>query len=307
MTEETKIYKSGFIALVGKPNAGKSTLLNQLMGQPIAGVSFRPQTTRRRQLGILSTESYQMVFIDTPGLNNAKDKLSRFINNEVSFALQDADILIFVADASKGPDALDQELAQEIKAKRGEQKLLIAMNKVDQTDPRSFIRNKQAFQELFPNDPSLDISAQTGRGVSILIEKVKEMLPEGPQYYPDEQITEVFERDIAAELIRAAAMANLEEELPYSIAASVDEYKIRDNDMLYIHGTIYVEREAQKPIVIGRKGQMIRKIGSDARLAIEAMAEQRVFLDLKVKTQKDWKNDSAFLKRVGLAGAGDNA
>jgi len=307
VTEEIKPYKSGFIALVGKPNAGKSTLLNQLMGQPIAGVSFKPQTTRRRQLGILSTDTYQMIFVDTPGLNNAKDKLSHFINSEVTYALQEADILVFVADVSKAPDALDQELAQEIKARRGEQKLILAMNKVDQADSSRFNHNKKAFQELFPNDPSLEISAQTGRGVSILIERVKEMLPEGPQYYPDEQITEVFERDIAAEMIRAAAMANLEDELPYSIAVDVDEYKIRDNDMLYIHGTIYIEREAQKPIVVGRKGQMIRKIGSDARLAIEAMMNQKVFLDLKVKTQKDWKNDSAFLKRIGLDGAGNNA
>jgi len=300
-------FKSGFIALVGKPNAGKSTLLNQIMGQPIAGVSFKPQTTRRRQLGILTTEDYQMIFTDTPGLNNAKDKLSQFINNEVKFALEDADVLLFIADISKHPDELDRDLAALIKEKRSTQKVILVFNKSDLAGPGQLSQNKQAFQSLFPEDPSIEISARIGKGVTKLIEKVHSLLPVGPEYYPTDQITEDFERDIAAELVRAAAMENLDDELPYSIATQVDEYKERDNDVLYIHGTIYVEREAQKGMVVGRKGMMIRKISTDARLAIEEMTKSKVFLDLQVKTHKDWKNDPAFLSRIGLAGAGDNA
>ncbi len=300
-------FKSGFIALVGKPNAGKSTLLNQLMGQPIAGVSFKPQTTRRRQLGILTTDEYQMVFTDTPGLNNAKDKLSQFINNEVKFALEDADVLLFIADISKQPDELDRELAALIKEKRSTQKVILVFNKSDLAGPGQLSQNKNAFQALFPEDPSFEISARSGKGVPKLIEKIHSLLPVGPEYYPTDQITEDFERDISAELIRAAAMENLDDELPYSIATQVDEYKERENDVLYIHGTIYVEREAQKGIVVGRKGMMIRKISTDARLAIEEMTKSKVFLDLQVKTQKDWKNDPAFLSRIGLAGAGSNA
>lgn len=300
-------FKSGFIALVGKPNAGKSTLLNQIMGQPIAGVSFKPQTTRRRQLGILTTEDYQMIFTDTPGLNNAKDKLSQFINNEVKFALEDADVLLFIADISKHPDELDRDLAALIKEKRSTQKVILVFNKSDLAGPGQLSQNKQAFQSLFPEDPSIEISARIGKGVTKLIEKVHSLLPVGPEYYPTDQITEDFERDIAAELVRAVAMENLDDELPYSIATQVDEYKERDNDVLYIHGTIYVEREAQKGMVVGRKGMMIRKISTDARLAIEEMTKSKVFLDLQVKTHKDWKNDSAFLSRIGLAGAGDNA
>jgi GTP-binding protein Era len=300
-------FKSGFIALVGKPNAGKSTLLNQIMGQPIAGVSFKPQTTRRRQLGILTTEDYQMIFTDTPGLNNAKDKLSQFINNEVKFALEDADVLLFIADISKHPDELDRDLAALIKEKRSTQKVILVFNKSDLAGPGQLSQNKQAFQSLFPEDPSIEISARIGKGVTKLIEKVHSLLPVGPEYYPTDQITEDFERDIAAELVRAVAMENLDDELPYSIATQVDEYKERDNDVLYIHGTIYVEREAQKGMVVGRKGMMIRKISTDARLAIEEMTKSKVFLDLQVKTHKDWKNDPAFLSRIGLAGAGDNA
>ena len=300
-------FKSGFIALVGKPNAGKSTLLNQFMGQPIAGVSFKPQTTRRRQLGILTTEEYQMVFTDTPGLNNAKDKLSQFINNEVRFALEDADVLLFIADISKQPDELDRELAALIKEKRSTQKVILVFNKSDLGSPGQVSQNKQAFQALFPEDPSIEISARMGKGVSKLIEKIHSLLPVGPEYYPTDQITQDFERDIAAELVRAAAMENLDDELPYSIATQVDEFKERENDVLYIHGIVYVEREAQKGIVVGRKGMMIRKISTDARVAIEEMTKKKVFLDLQVKTQKDWKNDPGFLSRIGLAGARDNA
>ncbi|MDD2521435.1 MAG: GTPase Era [Anaerolineaceae bacterium] len=302
---ENNNFKSGFIALVGKPNAGKSTLLNQLMGQPIAGVSFKPQTTRRRQLGILTTDDYQMIFTDTPGLNNAKDKLSQFINNEVRYALEDADVLLFIADISKQPDELDRQLAALIKEKRSTQKVILVFNKSDLAESGQSSQNKNAFQSLFPEDPAIEISARTGKGVAKLIEKVHSLLPVGPEYYPADQITEDFERDIAAEMIRSAAMENLDDELPYSIATQVDEYKERENDVLYIHGTIYVEREAQKGIVVGRKGAMIRKISTDARLAIEEMTKQKVFLDLQVKTQKDWKNDPAFLSRIGLAGARD--
>ena len=307
MENTEKQYKSGFIALIGKPNAGKSTLLNALMGQPIAGVSFRPQTTRRRQLGILSTDRYQMVLIDTPGLNDAKDRLSRFINNEVIFALEDADVLLYLADVSKPADNLDQQLTDALKSRRSQEEVLLVYNKTDSVDSVNLQKNKASYQNLLAEAKTIEISAKSGKGLEKLLALIEERLPEGPEYYPVDQITEDFEKDIAAEMIRAAAMANLDDELPYSIATLIDEYKERDNQVLYIHGTIFVEREAQKPIVIGRKGAMIRKISTDARIAIEEMSDKKVFLDLQVKTQKDWKNDAAFLKRVGLAGAGDNA
>lgn len=304
MDKTEKTFKSGFIALIGKPNAGKSSLLNALIGQPIAGVSFRPQTTRRRQLGILSTDRYQMIFVDTPGLNNAKDKLSLFINNEVRFALEDADLLLYIADMSVPADELDQQLTDALKEKRSQDEVLLVYNKSDLSDKGQI---KQTFQALLPESRTIDISTRSGRGLPKLLELVEERLPEGPEYYPTDQITEDFEREIAAEMIRAKAMENLSDELPYSIAALVNEYKERENDVTYIHATIFVERDAQKAIVIGKKGAMIRKISTEARLAIEEMTQQKIFLDLQVKTQKDWKNDRAFLRLVGLAGAGDHA
>ena len=299
-----KTFKSGFIALIGKPNAGKSSLLNALIGQPIAGVSFRPQTTRRRQLGILSTDHYQMIFVDTPGLNNAKDKLSLFINNEVRFALEDADLLLYIADMSAAADELDRQLTDALKEKRSQDEVILVYNKSDLGDKGQI---KQDYQALLPEAKTIEISTRNGKGLPKLLDLIEERLPEGPEYYPTDQITEDFEREIAAEMIRAKAMENLSDELPYSIATLVNEYKERDNDVIYIHATIFVERDAQKAIVIGKKGAMIRKISTDARLAIEEMAQQKVFLDLQVKTQKDWKNDRAFLKLVGLAGAGDYA
>lgn len=277
------------------------------MGQPIAGVSFRPQTTRRRQLGILSNDDFQIIFVDTPGLNNAKDKLSLFINNEVRFAVEDADVLLFLADVTNPADELDQELAELIKAKRRQEDVILVYNKTDLSDKGKGGQNKQTYQALLPEAKTIEISARSGKGLPKLLEMIAERLPEGPEYYPTDQITEVFEKDIAAEMIRATAMENLADELPYSIATYVDEFKERENNVLYIHATIFVERDAQKAILIGKKGMMIRKISTDARLAIEEMTQQKVFLDLQVKTQKDWKYDPAFLKRVGLAGAGDNA
>jgi GTP-binding protein Era len=300
-------FKSGFIALIGKPNAGKSSLLNKLMGQPIAGVSFRPQTTRRRQLGILSTASSQMIFVDTPGLNNAKDRLSKFINNEVVFAVQDADLLLFLADAGSRADELDRALTELISLKREPRDVILVFNKIDTASQNHIGEVKQSYQSLLAESKSIELSARTGKGIAKLLELIEERLPEGPEYYPSDQITEDFEKDIAAELIRAAAMENLSDELPFSIATLVDEYKERENGLVYIHATIFVERDGQKAIVIGKKGLMIRKISTDARLAIEEMAQQKVFLDLQVKTQKDWKNDPVFLKKVGLAGAGENA
>lgn len=297
-------FKSGFIALIGKPNAGKSSLLNALIGQPIAGVSFRPQTTRRRQLGILSTDRYQMIFVDTPGLNNAKDKLSLFINNEVRFALEDADLLLYIADMSAPADELDRQLSDALKDKRTQDKVILVYNKSDLSD-KGLI--KQGYQALLPEAKTIEISTRSGKGLPKLLELVEERLPEGPEYYPTDQITEDFEREIAAEMIRAKTMENLSDELPYSIAVLVNDYKERENGVIYIHATIFVERDAQKAIVIGKKGMMIRKISTDARLAIEEMTQQKVFLELQVKTQKDWKNDPAFLRMVGLAGAGDNA
>lgn len=301
-SNETTPFKSGFIAIVGKPNAGKSTLMNALMGQPIAGISAKPQTTRRRQLGILTSDKAQIILVDTPGLHESKDKLSLAINTEAKIAVQDADLILYMADANTAPATMDSKLVDLIESLNPEVKVILAMNKADLASKTNLEKNQQAYQDLFAESPqAVRISALKTSGLAELLEALQEALPEGPQYYEAEQITEDFERDIAAEMIRAAAMGNLEEELPYSVAVLVNEYSERDADKIYIHASIYVEREAQKGIVIGKGGQKIKQIGTDARRDIEAMSGQGVFLDLNVKVKKDWKEDERFLKQLGLS------
>ena len=297
-------YKSGFIAIVGKPNAGKSTIKNALMGQPIAGISAKPQTTRRRQLGILTSESAQMIFVDTPGLHESKDKLSLAINNEAKVAIQDADIILFMADATNPPAKMDSSLVDLIQNLNPEASIILAMNKADVGQAQNREKNEEAYLKLFTAGQTpnvLKLSALRATGLQDLLGAIQELLPEGPQFYDDEQITEDFERDIAAEMIRAAAMGCLEDEVPYSVAVLVNEYSERDEGKVYLNATIFVEREAQKGIVIGKGGQMIKQIGSQARKDIEAMSGQSVFLDLNVKAKKDWKDDEKFLKQLGLS------
>jgi GTP-binding protein Era len=293
-------YHSGYVALVGRPNAGKSSLLNRLLGQPIAGVSAKPQTTRKRQLGILTTEKAQIIFLDTPGFHDPIDKLSEFINNEVSYALADADLIAFLADSTAGPDAVDRNLIETLQKKPTDHLLLI-MTKQDLSDENTRLTVERDYQVLLPGVRTLRISAQSGEGVEDLVSTLEKNLPEGPKYYPEEQVTEDFERDIAAEMIRASAMEKLDDEMPYSLAVKVVEFTERSNGDLYILASIYVEREAQKGILIGKNGQMIKDIGVSARKAIEQMADRKVFLSLEVKVQKGWKNNPIFLKEMGLA------
>ena len=295
-------YRSGFVALIGKPNVGKSTLINRLLGQPIAGVSAKPQTTRRRQLGIITAKDYQIVFVDTPGLTDAKDKLAKSINSEVQFALNDSDLLLLLVDASNPQDPMDEKLLDAILASRTQPPVLVVFNKADRLNKSGFSQLSALYREKLPNARTLQISALDGSGVKKMMEDIVAMLPLGPQYFPDEQVTEDYERDIAAEMIRAVCMDMLAEEMPYSIATQVQSYKERENGTIYIEATIFVERDSQKAIVIGRKGQMIREIGTKAREELERAIGQKVFLELVVKVQKDWKNDQAFLKQIGLAG-----
>ena len=295
-------FRSGFVALIGKPNVGKSTLLNRLLGQPIAGISAKPQTTRRRQLGIITAKEYQIIFVDTPGLTDAKDKLSKSINSEVQFALSDSDLLLILVDASNPADPMDEKLLDAILASRTQPPVLIVFNKADRLNKSTFGQLSALYREKLPQARALQISALDGSGVKKMLEEIVGLLPLGPQYFPEEQITRDFERDIAAEMIRAVCMDRLSEELPYSIATQVQSYKERENGTLYIDATIYVERESQKGMVIGRKGQMIREIGTKAREELELATGQNVFLELAVKVQKDWKNDQAFLKQIGLSG-----
>jgi GTP-binding protein Era len=296
-----KGFKSGYVALVGKPNVGKSTLLNHYIGQKIAAVSYRPQTTRRRQLGILTTEDAQIIFIDTPGLHSEEFKLSKFINEEAQYALMDADLILFIVDVSQFPDEEDKMIAEEVKNKSGDTKKLLVLNKMDLVDPPVMESHENAYQGLLDFDDSIRISALTEVGREALIQRVIELLPEGPKYFPEEQITDTYEREIAEEIIRAAALNFLEEEVPYGIFVEVNDYLLRPNGTRYVHAMVYVERESQKGIVIGKRGRMIKQISTLARQEIEEMSGESVFLELKVKVEKNWRNNPDFLRIHGLS------
>jgi len=294
-------FKSGYVALLGKPNVGKSTLLNHYMGQKIAAVSFKPQTTRRRQLGILTLESAQIVLVDTPGLHSGGYKLSEFINEEARYALMDADLILFIVDASQLPDHEDRQLAGEVAQKAGNTQKLLVLNKIDLVDPDRAQKNQEAYDALLDFIDHIQISAITQAGRGALLERIIQLLPEGPKYFPDDQTTSTYEREIAEDLIRAAALSFLHDEVPYGIYVRVDDYKIRENEMLYIHATLILERDSHKGIVIGKGGSMIKKISTDAREEIEEMSGKPVFLELKVKVEKNWRNDPNFLNRHGLS------
>ena len=305
MTETNEIqfdgFKSGYVALVGKPNVGKSTLLNDYVGQMIAAVSAKPQTTRRRQLGILTLENAQIVFVDTPGMHAGDYKLSRFINEEAQFALMDADLILFIVDASQPPDAEDQALAGEITALKDPPKVLLVLNKIDLISPELVQERREQYAALMAFSDWIQISALTAPGREILLDKVIAMLPEGPHYFPDDQITDIYEREIAEDLIRAAALENLHEEVPYGIFVRVDDYQVRSDNLRYIHATILVERDSHKGIVIGKGGAMIKKISTEARMKIEELSGEKVYLELQVKVEKNWRNNQDFLRRVGLS------
>ena len=305
MTELEKMdfegFKSGFVALAGKPNVGKSTLLNYYIGQKIAAVSFRPQTTRKRQLGILTSEDAQIIFVDTPGLHSGDYKLSEFINEEAQYALMDSDLILFVVDSSQFPDREDRQIAEKVQERSGNAALLLVMNKIDLVEQDIVERHEQAYQELLDFDDTIRISAITETGREELLERIKTLLPEGPKYYPEEQITDTYEREIAEEMIRAAALHFLRDEVPYGIFVRVNDYRLREDEKRYIHATIFVERESQKGIVIGKGGSMIKQISTMAREEIEEMSGESVFLDLTVKVEKNWRNNPEILRRYGLS------
>jgi len=299
-TNEIAGFKSGFVAVVGKPNVGKSTLLNHYIGQKIAAVSYKPQTTRKRQLGILTTDNAQIIFVDTPGLHSGSYKLSQFINEEARYALMDADLILFIADASQMPDEEDQRLADEIKKSVRNRSVLLVLNKIDLV-PSNIDRMAQAYHALLEFDDEVRISAIKTVGREELLAKIVDFLDEGPQYYPEDQVTLTYEREVAEDLIRGAALQQLRDEVPYAIFVRVTDYTQRTDGTRYVKATLFVERASQKGIVIGKGGQMIKKISTMARQEIEEMSEESVFLDLIVKVEKNWRNNPEFLRRFGLS------
>ncbi|BDG46477.1 MULTISPECIES: GTPase Era [Parageobacillus] len=292
-------YKSGFVSIVGRPNVGKSTFLNRVIGQKIAIMSDKPQTTRNKIQGVYTTDDAQIVFIDTPGMHKPKHKLGDFMMKVALNALKEVDLILFMINAEEGFGRGDAYIIERLKEVNTP--VFLVINKIDLVHPNDLLPLIDQYKELYPFAEIIPISALQGNNVETLVEQIKKYLPEGPQYYPPDQVTDHPERFIIAELIREKALHLTREEVPHSIAVVVETIERReDSDTVYVGAVIIVERDSQKGIIIGKQGRMLKEIGQRARVDIEALLGSKVFLELWVKVQKDWRNRLAQLRDFGF-------
>ncbi len=295
-------HKSGFVTIVGRPNVGKSTLLNAFLQQKVAIVTPRPQTTRLRQLGIITEENYQMIFVDTPGImEEPRHKLDEFMLETAVSSLRDADVVLWLVDGSELVGPGDRQIAEKMVALGDDTAVVLGINKIDLLEASQVKQRAEAYQSLLPNAPWIMFSATTGHGRDELMQLLVDALPEGPRLYPADQVTDAYLRDIAAEMIREQLLLQLREEIPYGTAVKIDEFKERENGVTYIGATIFVERENHKSIVIGQKGSQLRDLGTAAREEIEKLLDQKVFLELWVKAEPKWRRNERALKRLGYS------
>jgi GTP-binding protein Era len=292
-------HRSGFVAVIGRPNVGKSTLVNRLVGQKVAIVSPKPQTTRNRILGILTRDDVQVIFVDTPGLHRPHHKLGKAMVATATRAIPDADVVLFVVDVSVSPRDEDRMIADLIRDQTGAPVVLV-LNKMDLLRADRVKPHTEAYWDLVPEHHAWMMTTATkGENLGKLLELIVDALPEGPPYYPGDQVTDQAERDIAAELIREQVLRYTRQEVPHAVAVVVEEFKERESGAFFLAANIFVERRSQKGIIIGRKGQMLHQIGSAARQEIERMIGGRIYLDLWVKVRKDWRRDAEELRRLG--------
>lgn len=293
-------FRSGYIAILGRPNVGKSTLVNALLGQKIAAVSPKPQTTRKRQLGILTSDSYQLVFVDTPGMHNPRHKLGQFLNQEAQESLEGVDAILWLVDISAKPTEDDKQIASLLDSTPRRTPLVLVANKIDLVPTEALDERVGMYQALGKKEAKVvRISATEKQNIDPLIELLVSLIPIRAPEFDEEQLTDSWERDIAADLIREACLLKLRDEVPHGVGVRVDEFAERENGMLYIAATVFVERNSQKGILIGEGGQMMKTIGSQARKEIEEMGGRPVYLDLRVKVLKDWRNDESAMMRLG--------
>ena len=287
------------MAVVGSPNVGKSTLINTLLEQKVAAVSPKPQTTRRRQLGIYTKEDLQIVFVDTPGIHKPQHKLGDFMNDEAMGSITDADVVLWLLSVEEPLSAEDRLIAEKLSAIRRLPPVLILLTKVDLADAETLEGFKKSAIDLFPAKDMLEISTFQNKGLADLIDRLREMLPVGERFFDEDTVTDYYERDIAAELIRESAMYFLRDEVPHCLAVRIDEYTERSEEKAFIEATFFVERDSQKGIVIGKGGEMLKKIGTRARQEIESMSSREIFLSLRVKVDKNWRNSPDALRLLG--------
>ncbi|MBP2626354.1 MAG: GTP-binding protein Era-like-protein [Firmicutes bacterium] len=290
-------HKSGFVSVIGRPNVGKSTLINSLIGQKVVIMSDKPQTTRNKIMCVLTLNDAQILFIDTPGIHKPKHKLGEYMLKAAENTLREVEVIFFVVDATEdigGGERYILELLSTIKTP-----VILVVNKIDKIEKNKLLPIIQKYAALYDFAGVVPISAIEHTNLDNLVLEVKKYLEPGPQYYPEDMVTDQPERIVITELIREKALHLTRDEIPHSIAVDIEEIVNRPNDTLYVRAVIYVERESQKGIVIGAKGQLLKEIGQLARLDIENLLGSKIFLDLWVKVKKDWRNKEGSLRTFG--------
>lgn len=291
-------YKSGFVTLIGRPNVGKSTLMNHLIGQKIAITSNKPQTTRNRIQTVYSEEKGQIVFIDTPGIHKAKNKLGEYMVNVAERTLKEVDVILWLVEPSTFIGAGEQHIAEQLS--KIKTPVILVINKVDTVKKEDILRFITAYKDILPFAAIVPVSALKGDNTKQLIETIFKYLPEGPQFFDEDTITDQPERQIVAELIREKALRLLNDEIPHGIAVAIDQMKERpESDIVDIDATIVCERDSHKGIIIGKKGEMLKKIGTGARHEIEGLLDMHVNLKLWVKVKKDWRDSDFLIRNYG--------
>jgi len=297
VTTASPRHRSGFVAIVGRPNVGKSTLLNQLLGQKVAIVTPKPQTTRQRILGIKTLPAAQIVFIDTPGLHRPRSLIGRRMVGVAERAAAEADLVLWVVDAAEGITPADREIAKQLAT--AQQPVCIVVNKIDRLARVQLLPLLATIDQLLPGRDAIPVSATAQTNFPELVDHIVRMLPEGPRYYEPDTVTDQSERALAQEVVREQVLLQTRQEIPYAVAVTVDKFEEK-NDLAVITATIHVEKDSQKGILIGKRGARIKQLGTAARLELERVLGRRVYLDLFVRVQEQWTEREALLKEFGL-------
>ncbi|MFC5405109.1 GTPase Era [Cohnella soli] len=297
MTQKKK-FKSGFVAIVGRPNVGKSTLMNQVIGQKIAIMSDKPQTTRNKIHGVYTTDEVQIVFLDTPGIHKPNSKLGNYMVKAAESALNEVDAILYLTDVSESIGGGDRYIMEQLK-KVKDTPVFLVLNKIDKIHPEQMLPVIEKFSKQMNFTEIVPVSALNGNNVNALLDTLSKYLQEGPMYYPADQVTDHPEQFVCAELIREKLLQQTREEIPHSIAVEIESMSVQSNGLVNIGAVIYVERDSQKGIIIGKQGALLKEVGRQAREDMEKLLGSKIYLELWVKVNKDWRNRESLLKTLG--------
>lgn len=290
-------FKSGFVSVIGRPNVGKSTLLNALTGQKIAIMSDKPQTTRNTIRGVITTDECQLVLIDTPGIHKPKNKLGEYMVNAASETMKEVDLILFLVEATAPAGNLDISIIEQLK--KVKTPVFLILNKVDIVSKDKLFSIIESYSKMMDFNAVIPVSALKNDGTGLIIKEALQYIPEGPKFFSEDTLTDQLEKNIAAEMIREKVLLNLDDEVPHGVGVEVMSFKEREDGLISIQATIYCEKSSHKGIIIGKQGMMLKKIGSAARYEIERLLDTKIFLELWVKVKPDWRNNDNMLKNLG--------